>query len=349
MSSSLSASSSQTSKPQQFSAVRDSPPRRAGPAQLYSERDPLVQVQEEGKERPIKNTTTGHSVQLSSEQAQKVYKFFVKKGSSLESLEVDNQGVENGYGFYNTFSSRPSSPKTVQFSQSIRFQVLIWNVGALDVVQHRVPVTFRVTIFWNDPSVLKGVDDLESGLLPGGGDGTDSVSTTSHRLWEMRGRQKAVPVQEKDHTSAGMAVDVPSVSILNVVTFDTIGSPEIALLRQDTGLFQWTCMYRATLIQDHWKVDNFPHDEHEICLRLAVLAHRKPESRWDRRLWHLGLATEKDSMGCVRVPHGLVVGDLSIPEFTHSPDLQFNFESLDIGPGGTQLDERCLSVKLRVQ
>ena len=158
-------------------------------------------------------------------------------------------------------------------------------MGALDVVQHRVPVTFRVTIFWNDPNFSKSADDLD---VP---DSNDSVSTTTHRMWEMRGRQQAV-LKEKDHTSVGMAIDVPAVSILNVVTFDTIGSAEITLLRQDTGLFQWTCMYRATLMQDHWKVDNFPHDEHDICLKLAVLAHRKPDSRWDRRLWTLGLATE---------------------------------------------------------
>lgn len=257
----------------------------------------------------------------------------------MESSEVDSPGLDYDQM---SFSSHPASPRSLQSSQSIRFQVLVWNVGALDVVQGRVPVTFRVTIFWNDVSSIR--DDLDAAI-----DSNDSASIGPHRLWEMRGRQKAVPSRESKDEVGGQAIDVPPVSILNVVTFDTIGSPEIALLRQDTGLWQWTCMYRATLMQDHWNVSNFPHDEHEICLRLAVLAHRKVDARWDRRLWQLGLATEKDSMGCVRVPHGLVVGDLSIPEFDHNSDLKFNFESLDIGPGGMQMGERCLTVRLKVR
>ena len=308
-----------------------------------SERDPLLQV-EEGKPQnqaaDDEQQQQQQQRQLPPDQARKVYNFLLKRGTSMESFDADNsQGLD--YDLM-SFSSHPSSPKTVQFSQSIRFQVLIWNVGALDVVQGRVPVTFRVTMFWNDVSSIR--EDLDAVM-----DSNDSASIGPQRMWEMRGRQKAVPARESRDEAAGQAIDVPPVSILNVVTFDTIGAPEIVLLRQDTGLWQWTCMYRATLMQDHWNVANFPHDEHEICLKLAVLANRKADARWDRQLWQLGLATEKDSMGCVRVPHGLIVGDLNIPEFKHDNDLKFHFESLDIGPGGTRMGERCLTVKIKVK
>lgn len=316
-------------------------PYRGSPSLNKHEHDPLLQVEEGKAQRSVQSLR-----HLPPDQAHKVYKFLSsRQGSSRECLTdlADNHSLDGVSGSHNSFSSRPSSPKPIHASQSIRLQVLVWNVGALDVVQGRVPVTFRVTMFWNDDTSLRGVDDFE------GLDSNDSVSVGPHRLYEMRGRSKAVPVRGEKDDAAGLSIDVPPISILNVVTFDTIGSPEIALLRADSGLWQWTCMYRATLIQDHWMVDNFPHDEHEICLKLAVLAHRKAEARWDRRIWHLGLATEKDSMGCVRVPHGLVVGNLSIPEFKHDDDLKFSFEPLDIGPGGTQMHERCLAVKLKVQ
>eukprot|EP00977_Amphora_coffeiformis_P018624 scaffold6611_cov150-Amphora_coffeaeformis.AAC.5 len=309
-----------------------------------SERDPLLQVEEGKPENHEEDKGQQQQEQqprhLPPDQAHKVYNFLLKRGSSMESCEADSSP---GLDFdHMSLSSHPSSPKMAQLSQTIRFQVLIWNVGALDVVQGRVPVTFRVTIFWNDVSCIR--EDLDAAI-----DSNDSASIGPQRLWEMRGRQKAVPARESRDEAAGQAIDVPPVSILNVVTFDTIGAPDITLLRQDTGLWQWTCMYRATLMQDHWNVANFPHDEHEICLKLAVLANRKADARWDRRVWQLGLATEKDSMGCVRVPHGLIVGDLSIPEFTHDNDLKFNFGSLDIGPGGTLMSERCLVVKIKVR
>jgi hypothetical protein len=229
---------------------------------------------------------------------------------------------------------------------SIRFQVLVWSVGALDVVQGRVPVTFRLTMFWNDMTSLRQTGVPEDDDL-GGEDESNATSSLRPRSWEMRGRQKAVPRATKN--DMGHAIEVPPVSILNVVTFDTIGGPEISLLRPDTGLWRWTCMYRTTLIQEHWRLDNFPHDSHDIVLRLAILAHRKAGAQWDRRVWQLGLATENDSQGCTRVPYGLVVEQVSVPEFRHDHHLQFELEPLFHGPGGTRMTEQCLCVKLRVQ
>jgi len=142
--------------------------------------------------------------------------------------------------------------------------------------------------------------------------------------------------------------------LLNTVTFDTIGDPEVTLLREDSGLFRWTCLYRATLMQEHWRVDDFPHDAHDIVLKLAVLAHRKRGGRWDRRVWKLALATEHDSQGSTRIPHGLIANEqLRIPEFSYDAHsgLQFGFRSLRHGPGGMSNsgEEHCLEVKLSVQ
>jgi hypothetical protein len=111
-------------------------------------------------------------------------------------------------------------------------------------------------------------------------------------------------------------------------------------------------MYRAMLFQEHWEVQNFPHDEHEISLRLAVLSHRQSGSLWDRHIWKLALATADDSQGSVRVPHGLVVDQVSIPEFKYNKldGLKFEFKTLDHGPGGggTLGSDTCLEVKLKV-
>jgi hypothetical protein len=112
-------------------------------------------------------------------------------------------------------------------------------------------------------------------------------------------------------------------------------------------------MYRATLIQDHWRVDDFPHDEHTLVLKLAVLAHRKRGERWDHNVYKLDLATRGDSQGSTRIPHGLVVDEVAIPEFRYSKKdgLNFQLDSLRHGPGeggrGGSLDQ-CLHVSLRI-
>uniref|UniRef100_A0A8J9X1G5 Uncharacterized protein n=1 Tax=Phaeodactylum tricornutum TaxID=2850 RepID=A0A8J9X1G5_PHATR len=258
-----------------------------------------------------------------------------RSGSSIPSiLEYESTN--------NRSSQNPTERPTItEATNTIRFQVIVWYVGKIDMVEGRVPITFRVTIYWN---ALDEVDEEEQVH-----DDETSASTLSRRpAWQMHGRQKAFVKELKDVPS--QTVEVPPVSILNVVTFDTIGSPEVSLLQEDTRLMRWTCMYRATLIQEHWRVDDFPHDEHEISLRMAVLAHRQPGSQWDRRIWKLSLATADDSQGSVRVPYGLVVDQVSIPEFSYNKNdgLSFAFEPLDHGPGGNIDRDTCLEVKLKV-
>ena len=241
--------------------------------------------------------------------------------------------------------------------RTIRFQVVIWYIGTVDVVEGKVPMTFRISIFWNAD------DDEEDSDVDG-----DSVSARSKTTWSMHGRQQAFEKELKDVPVK--AVNVPPVSILNVVTFDTIGAPEVSMLREETKLMRWTCMYRSTLIQENMSVKAFPHDRHDISLKLAILAHRGKGRQWDRDVWKIGLATENDSQGSTQVPYGLVVAQgvlftcdfcvrlvfsthsssVKVPEFYYNRDgVSFNIVTLDHGPaGGEHSSDQCLEVKIPV-
>jgi hypothetical protein len=216
-------------------------------------------------------------------------------------------------------------------ARTIRFQVLIWYIGKLDVVTGSVPMTFRVTLFWNDQKPEQ--DDLLT---------MDGSSVSSINVWKMHGRQKAFESEMKGIPMES-AIDVPPLSILNVATFETIGSPEVEMLREDTRLMRWTAMYRATVIQENLTVEHFPHDSHEIGLKLAILSHRNKGSQWDRRIWKLALATADDNQNSTRVPHGLIVDQVNIPEFEFSKErgAEFHFCSLAHGssdPKGVEAD-----------
>jgi hypothetical protein len=236
--------------------------------------------------------------------------------------------------------SLPVDPKKI-----LRFQVVVWYIGQIDMVQGRVPVTFRVTVFWNAPD---SPDENDNNSNVGS---NEDMSVASKTEWQMHGRQEAFKKELKDLPLA--TVEVPPVSILNVVTFETIGQPQVSMLNETEKLMRWTCMYRATLMQEHWRVDDFPHDEHTLVLKLAVLAHRKSGERWDHNVYKLGLATRDDSQGSTRIPHGLIVDEVAIPEFRYSSDdgLQFELASLRHGPGGHGdgfKSDQCLQISLRV-
>ena len=226
-------------------------------------------------------------------------------------LEIYNNG------FYSNNTNSRQSLASDDNCNTIRFQVVVWHIGAIDLVQARVPITFRLTIFWNS---LSDDNDFDSSPVAD----TASASQKSQNTLKMLGRQKAIYC---DKTVPESTIEVPAVSILNVVTFDTIGDAEITLLNEDSRLMRWSCMYRATLFQEHWEVLDFPHDEHDISLRLAVLAQRQPGAAWDRSVWKLGLATTDDAQGSVRAPQGLVVDHVSIPGFLYNAaeGLRFQF------------------------
>jgi hypothetical protein len=250
---------------------------------------------------------------------------------------TSNKKYRNGFGatvatngrghfsFLPSSSTTKFSPSTAspQDIQTIRFQVIIWNIGKLDVASGSVPMTFRVSLFWDDiPAVSQQLGDS-----PSTRNQRRKFSRLNMTAYQMQGRQKAVP-QRIDSTGVDISaatatsnnddIDVPPLSILNVSTFTIIGSPEIDMLDADRRLIRWTCMYRATVIQDHLSVHQFPHDCHTIALELAILSHRRAGQRWDRPLWRLGLATEEDvrvSRKAMQIPHGLIVDHVHIPEF----------------------------------
>eukprot|EP00978_Attheya_sp_CCMP212_P016031 scaffold41696_cov53-Attheya_sp.AAC.2 len=235
---------------------------------------------------------------------------------------------------------------------TLRFQVVVWYVGPVDVMQGTVTMKFRVTLFWNDP---------ESINLPGsrGADGDEQqqlqsptiASTAGMSHWVMQGRQRAIEHQIGSQAHfVGRAVDVPPISIINAVSFDVIGQPEVSLLRRNSGLMTWSCLYNAVLLQNDLRVDKFPHDEHFLRLKFGILVHRREGGRWDRRTWKLGLASERDSQGSTRIPHGLMVDHVKVPSFTYdkAKGLDFHFVPLGYGAGSTGDDELCLEVKLKV-
>ena len=225
-------------------------------------------------------------------------------------------------------------------------------------------------------------NDDKSYYSRNGNDGeneTMSVNTSASDLtnltggyWVMQGRSRAKfqpllkkpvasPIQESD-------VDVPPLSIINAESFTSVGPPDITKLRETydettnetSQLMRWTCLYRANLLQNDMKVEHFPHDKHTLTIQLGILQNRHSGGIWDRDKWKLSLANEDDSHGSTRVPYGLVVDTVKIPEFNVDTrkDVDFQFSPLPFGGVGGQTDdstskkfrslERCLEVKIKV-
>ncbi|CAJ1954720.1 unnamed protein product [Cylindrotheca closterium] len=257
-------------------------------------------------------------------------------------LLYKSSGDSGYYGSINN-SERPENLYT------IRFQVVVWNIGKLDVVSASVPMTFRVTLFWNDIDADGMRDDLtEDGSYV-------SSSSRSINVWRMHGRQKAVQ-QEIAGDAASLQqkmLEVPPLAIMNCSTFETIGSPEVDMLQESSRLMRWSCMYRATMIQENLRVDQFPHDDHDIYIQLAILSNRGKGKQWDRRLWKLGLATSDDAQGSTRVPHGVLVDQARLPGFSYNKErgLDFKFVRMEHGAFDNHTEESAeeyLKVSLNV-
>mmetsp|Transcript_36512 Transcript_36512/g.55864 ORF Transcript_36512/g.55864 Transcript_36512/m.55864 type:complete len:261 (+) Transcript_36512:115-897(+) len=167
--------------------------------------------------------------------------------SNLSSSNVFSEGNPQPYRLIS------HEPFFNNYIRTIRFQVVVWYVGAVDVMQGRVAAKFRVTLFWNDDG--------------GGNERRNRMTKLESSEWVMQGRQKAVEQKISDEISE-RTVDIPPLSILNAVSFDIIGKPEVKLLREKTKLMRWTCLYKAVLFQDEYnmRVEKFPHDEHvSVC------------------------------------------------------------------------------------
>jgi len=246
-------------------------------------------------------------------------------------------GLSTSTGSLQRYGSTSSVNHLDDLIRTIRFQVVVWYVGALDVMQGRVAAKFRVTLFWNDDG--------------GGNEVRKRMTRSESSEWKMQGRAKALE-QKVSNDVSERTVDIPPLSILNAVSFDIIGKPEVKLLREKTKLMRWTCLYKAVLFQDevNMRVEKFPHDEHDLCIKLGILAHRGRGRRWDQNKWKLALATHEDSQGSTRVPHGLLVDHVKIPEFSHDTKSPLSFEFVPLGFGASQQSnsDECLEVKFHV-
>lgn len=286
--------------------------------------------------------------------------------------------------------------------ESIRLQVVVWDVGPVDVALGRVPMTFRVTMFWDDEEVEEEPnndyynnqtgDDIGMSMdgthtKPNSSDESTagSFSRHKHSEWTMAGRRKAYERMITDDAIL-KKVDVPPISLLNVVTFNVIGQAEVCVLRDNVyrsnnnnsqrgggvldnngggtktktirrRLMRWTCLYKATLLQNNMRLDTFPHDEHVLTLKLGLLVHRRPGGRWDMNKYRLDLATEDDSQHSTRIAHGLIVDHARVPDFQYNPDegLDFRFVPCSVGGDcpvdasmGNRKRDMSLEVRLRV-
>jgi len=173
-------------------------------------------------------------------------------------------------------------------------------------------------------------------------------------MWVMAGRRAAY--KRKIAEASTDMIDVPPISILNADSFEVIGQPEIQLLQEDRHLMRFSCMYRAQLQQDDMTVYNFPHDKHNLTLKLGILSQRQRGGRWDSRKYKLALADESDTKGSIRIPYGLVVDNMKIPGFETDSfsGLDFSLSELQHGSmSALQSQGRdkdfYLKVKLRVK
>jgi len=298
--------------------------------------------------------------------------------------------------------------------RSIRFQVVIWYIGAPDEVHGKVEMKFQVTIFWNSPheddddngdneeednnnnnsnnfgindSLLPGptnenfleqqildtfqqqpptIDAVGGGGSVGNSDNVSGGGGTGHsmyglhnpyhkKVWKMHGRQRAYQTELKEVEDDGRIVYVPPVSILNAVDYESLGEPEVCQLNTEENLMRWSCMYRASLLQDSMQVSEFPHDDHFLVLRFGILKHRRRNKRWDRTKWKLDLATnadvEEDTMDSS--PFGALVDHVKVPGFKHEKCLEFEFLPLSLTSSSDKVDpqssDECLQVKLHVE
>mmetsp|Transcript_4108 Transcript_4108/g.9789 ORF Transcript_4108/g.9789 Transcript_4108/m.9789 type:complete len:498 (-) Transcript_4108:186-1679(-) len=178
--------------------------------------------------------------------------------------------------------------------------------------------------------------------------GNNNTEAADDSYWVMDGRRKAVrrkrsqSINVNDTGSVATVkteedtIDVPPISIINADTFEIVGSPDVTLLRKKSRLMRFSCMYRARLQQESMNVSQFPHDSHDLVLKLGILAQRQPGGRWDRRKWKLGLANESDTQGSVRFPFGVLVDHVRVPGFQISDrGLEFELAPLDYGRSAT--------------
>ena len=145
-------------------------------------------------------------------------------------------------------SGNYGSTRQVEVSRPVRFQVVVWYVGPIDVVLGTFTMKFRLTIFWSAPT------DKEHEKMATTGYG--HYDPTNKRVWKMEGRQRAYQKELDEILPGSNLVYVPPISILNAVDFTLVGEPEVCMLEDGANekRMKWTCMYTAQLIQEHMRV-----------------------------------------------------------------------------------------------
>jgi hypothetical protein len=265
-------------------------------------------------------------------------------------LKSSNNNYEESPSFITTndISSTTTDYGSLQLPNTlVRFQVVVWYVGPIDVVLGLVTMKFRVTVYWQAPSEQEHEAMARTGY--------GNYDPQNKKVWTMEGRQRAYQRELTEILPGSNLVYVPPVSILNAKDMQIIGTPEVCCVHEQNKCMKWTCMYSASLIQHHMQVMSFPHDEHDLVLRLGILKHRQTGRRWDKTKWKLGLATEADSQQTTQVSYGLVVDHVKIPEFSfeRSNDLVFEivplFHGISNAGGHAEISDDCLQVRLHVK
>lgn len=272
-------------------------------------------------------------------------------------LTSSSRSFNSSFVSYDSFTTSNGSQIIMESSSSsqktIRFQVVVWYVGKPDEVLGKVEMKFRVTIFWNNTD---SSDDNDKDVVGGYG----SSNPFHRKVWKLHGRQRAYQTELAELGADDQLVYVPPVSILNAVDFECLDEPEVCQLNssEDENRMKWTCLYKANLLQDDMRVSDFPHDSHNLVLRLGILKHRQRHKRWDKTRWKLSLATEADTEGTIDTPHGTIVDHVQVPGYSYNKQRGLDFEFLPLEFGSQQRNsnskttmssrDHCLQVKLRV-
>ena len=144
---------------------------------------------------------------------------------------------------------------TTKEEKCIRFQVIIWSAGPVNVLDGRVTMKFRVTLFWNSDEI----SDTDTTAQKESQNGSSSSSSNGNKkgtsFWVMNGRSRAYQSQMSELSCK--FINVPQLSILNAVTFDVIGAPEVACLNEKQKLMRWSCLYKAELLQENMRVHRY--------------------------------------------------------------------------------------------
>lgn len=165
--------------------------------------------------------------------------------------------------------------------------------------------------------------------------------------WSLHHQNKYYNSDSDDDDEEEEAIDVPPISIINAVDFEIVGRPDVTCLSssgtkkgksKNTRLMRFSCMYRASLLQEasNMNVSQFPHDHHTLVLKLGILNERQKYKRWDRRIWKLALATESDTKNTIKIPHGVLVDHVNVPGYTiHHRGLEFELSPIEYGGSNT--------------